>query len=114
MHGEANSGGSAWHKDDSCNLPAGFPINKSYRQPNLQPVGGGATSNLTSADVPPGLHLKVSGNHYWSIVKPIGMVVLDQEGPIVRQFFVHTYCGPAGSPGPGCSVHVDVYARKKK
>ena len=114
MHGEANQGESAYHKDDVCNLPGDFPLDRSYHQQLITPDGGGANSDITASDIPAGIHLVVSGNHYWSITKPIKMVILDQDGPLVRQFQVHTYCGPEPAPGPGCSIHVDVYARKKQ
>jgi hypothetical protein len=114
LHGEANQGQSAYHNDASCNLPGDFPIDRSYHQTSLNTVGGGATSDISPTDVPAGIHLDVSGNTYWSIVKPIGMVILDQDGPQVRKFQVHLYCGPQGSPGAGCSVNVAVYARKRQ
>jgi hypothetical protein len=114
LHGEANQGSNAYHNDAVCNLPGDFQLDRTYHQQAISASGGGATSDISVADVPGGLHLDVSGNHYWSIVKPIKMVILDQDGPTVRQFQVHLYCGPAGFPGPGCSVHVDVYARRKQ
>lgn len=112
MHGEANQGAQAYQKDEVCNLPGDFRLDRNYHQQLITPAGGGASSDITAADVPAGLHLVVTGNHYWSIVKPIKMVILDQDGPKVRQFQVHLYCGPEPAPGPGCSVHVDVYAKK--
>lgn len=114
MYGSANQGEQAFNKDDVCNLPGDFPLDKSYHQQLIVPAGGGAASNISAADVPAGLHLVVSGNHYWSIVQPIKMVILDQEGPQMRQFQVHLYCGPEPFPGPGCSISVKVYAKKKQ
>ena len=114
LHGEANQGAPAHHSDPTCNLPGDFPIDRSYHQQGIKASDGGATTDIGPSDVPSGLHLDVSGNYYWSIIKPIKMVILDQDGPLVRQFQVHLYCGPAAPPGPGCSVHVDVYARKKQ
>jgi hypothetical protein len=117
IHGEADQGQSAWHQDSICNLPNLFPLDRSYHQQNVNFTGGGATTNLSLSDIPAGIHLSVSGNYYWSIVAPLKMVVLDTDDPsttFIRQFQVHTFCGPAGWPGPGCSVHVDVYARKKQ
>jgi hypothetical protein len=116
MTGSSNSGGSAWHKDDKCNLPPGFKIDRSYRQQVFQGVSTSpsATTNITTADIPPGIHLYVTGNHQWSVVKEIELVRIDDsdDGPAQRQFRLHTYCGPAGSPGPGCSVQANVYAKK--
>jgi hypothetical protein len=117
MHGEANSGEQAWHKDDRCNLPKGFPLDKSYHQSSANFVGGGASTNLSAADIPAGIHVEVSGNHYWSIVGPMELVRIDDNDEptqAIRQFRVHTYCGPAGRPGPGCSVHVSVYAKRRQ
>jgi hypothetical protein len=117
MHGEANSGEQAWHKDDRCNLPRGFSLDKSYHQSSANFVGGGASTNLSSANVPAGIHVEVTGNHYWSIVAPMELVRIDDDddaAQAIRQFRVHTYCGPAGRPGPGCSVHVAVYARRRQ
>jgi hypothetical protein len=114
MHGEANQGNNAYNKDELCNLPGDFPLDRTYHQQLIQPTGGGATSDISASDIPPGIHLDVSGNYYWSIAKPIKMVILDQDGPTVRQFQVHTYCGPSGGTGGGCSIHVEVYAKKRQ
>ena len=113
FHGEANQGAPAWHRDERCALPTGFMLDRSYRQQAWQPTGGGASTNLSVSDIPAGIHLAISGNHYWSVVGPMELVRLDDDGPAQRQFRIHTYCGPAAPPGPGCSVHVDVYARRR-
>jgi hypothetical protein len=114
MQGESPQGASAFHKDEVCNLPGDFPLDRNYRQQLINATGGGATTDISASDIPGGLHLVVSGDHYWSIVKPIKMVILNQDGPLIRQFQVHLYCGPEPPPGPGCSVHVHVYARRKR
>jgi hypothetical protein len=117
FHGEANQGQSAWHKDEKCNLPRGFKLDRTYHQAGGVFAGGGATSDLTDADIPAGLWIDTSGgNTWWSIVKPIEFVWLDDNGddaPMIRQFRLHTYCGPQGGSGAGCSVNVTVYAKKK-
>lgn len=112
LYGSANQGASAWNKDDACNLPVGFRLDKSYRQNTFNCCGGGATSNIAISDIPAGIHLNVSGGHYWSVTKPIELIRLDDDGPAQRQFRLHTYCGPEPFPGSGCNVKVDVYARK--
>jgi hypothetical protein len=112
MYGSADQGSSAWNKDDACNLPVGFPLDKSYHQSAFNCCGGGATSNIVIGDIPAGIHLNVSGGYYWSVSKPIELIRLDDDGPPQRQFRLHTYCGPEPPPGPGCNVKVDVYARK--
>ena len=112
-----NQGKPAWHQDSTCNLPNLFALDRSYHQQSARFTGGSASTDLAVSDIPAGIHLDVSGNFYWSVVKPIRMVVLDTDDPttyFVRQFQIHTYCGPDAFPGPGCSIHVDVYARKKQ
>jgi hypothetical protein len=89
LHGEADQGQPAYHKDAVCNLPGDFAIDRSYHQQGLNSSGGGASSDISPSDIPAGIHLDVSGNTYWSIVKQIKMVILDQDGPLVRQFQVH-------------------------
>jgi len=116
LYGAADSGGQAWHKDEKCDLPKNFRLDLSYHQTNFNCCGGGASSNIAPSDIPAGIHLQVDGGHYWSVVQPMGIKTLeeDDEGRAVRrQFFIHTYCGPAGSPGPGCNVKVTVWAKRK-
>jgi hypothetical protein len=113
MYGSANQGASAWNKNDACDLPSGFQLDRAYHQTTFNCCGGGATSDIAISDIPAGLDLVVSGGHYWSVVKPIEIVRLDDDGPVRRQFRLHTYCGPEPFPGPGCNVKVDVYAREK-
>jgi hypothetical protein len=112
MYGSADQGASAWNKNDACDLPVGFHLDKSYHQSTFNCCGGGATSDIAIGDIPAGIHLNVSGGHYWSVTKPIELIRLDDDGPAQREFRLHTYCGPEGWPGPGCNVKVDVYARK--
>jgi hypothetical protein len=116
LYGSSNSGGSAWHKDERCDLPKNFRLDLSYHQTDFNCCGGGAKSDIAQNDIPAGIHLQVDGGHYWSVVQPMGIKTLeeDDEGRAVRrQFFIHTYCGPAGSPGPGCNVKVTVWAKRK-
>jgi hypothetical protein len=113
LYGSANQGASAWNKDEACDLPAGFNLDKSFHQTSFSCCGGGATSNIGINDIPAGIRVDVSGGYYWSVGKPIELIRFDDDGPIKRQFRIHTYCGPAGSPGPGCNVKVDVYAAQK-
>jgi hypothetical protein len=120
IHGEANQGQPAWNQDSTCNLPNLFPLDRSYHQQSARFAGGNpesASSRLQINEIPAGIHLDVSGNYYWSMERPMRIVVLDTDDPstnFIRQFQVHTYCGPAAWPGPGCSIHVDVYARRKQ
>lgn len=117
LYGSANQGAQAWHKDERCNLPAKFPLDTRYHQTNFNGAGGGASTNITASDIPGGIHLQVDGGHYWSVVQPMGIRTLDEDDEghaISRQFFIHTYCGPAGFPGPGCNVKVTVWAKRRQ
>lgn len=117
LYGSADSGADAWHKNEECMLPKRFKLDLSYHQKDFRCCGGGATSDISAADIPAGIHIKVDGGHFWSVVKPMGIQTIeeDDEGrAIQRRFFIHTYCGPAGKPGPGCNVKVAVYAKQKQ
>jgi len=112
FYGESNQGGSAWNRQQSCQLPPDFPLDDLYKQQTAFLAGGGAGSNMNVGQIPPGIHIDVSGGHYWSVNSPIG---LSQPGPDGRRTFtIETYCGPAGAPGPGCNVKVNVFARKRQ
>jgi hypothetical protein len=117
LYGSANSGAQAWHKDEACDLPNGFRLDTSYKQTNFSCCGGGAASYVTVNDIPRGIHVAVDGGHYWAVGTPVGLKTLeeDEDGRAIRrQFFIHTYCGPAGAPGPGCNIKVAVYAKRKQ
>jgi hypothetical protein len=81
LHGEANQVQPAWHQDSTCNLPNLFPLDRNYHQQSARFGGGGANSDLQINDIPAGIHVDVSGNHYWAIVRPIRMVILDTDDP---------------------------------
>ena len=112
LYGSADQGNSAWNKDESCALPVGFPLDKNYHQTAFNCCGGGATSNIGIADIPAGIHLVVDGGYYWSVVKPIELIRLDEDGPPKRIIRIHTYCGPGASGQGGCNVKVAVYAKR--
>jgi hypothetical protein len=101
FHGDANQGGAAYNHDDSCIIPNADLLDAGYQQNDFNCCGGGATSPTTPRDIPPGLELRVTGGHYWSVANP--RLVRDQ-------FSLHTYCGPEPWPGPGCNVDVVVRA----
>src|SRR6266852_2923477 len=92
IHGEANQGQPAWHQDSTCNLPNLFPLDRGYHQQSIHFAGGNpdqANSDLQISEIPAGIHLDVSGNYFWSIVRPMRMVVLDTDDPskiFIRQF----------------------------
>jgi S1-C subfamily serine protease len=112
FYGESNQGGSAWNRQQSCQLPPDFPLDDLFRQQTAFLSGGGASSNIQSGQIPPGIHLDISGGHYWSVNNPMS---LSQPGPDGRRTFtIQTYCGPEPAPGPGCYVKVNVFARKRQ
>jgi S1-C subfamily serine protease len=112
FYGEANQGGSAWVRPQSCQLPPDFPLDDLYKQQTAFLSGGGATSNIQVGQIPPGIHLDISGGHYWSVNNPMGLSPPGPDGR--RTFSIQTYCGPEPAPGPGCNVKVNVFARKRQ
>jgi hypothetical protein len=105
FYGEANSGSSAWNKDEACVIPKTKYLDTTYRQSDFNCCGGGAASPTTSFNIPAGLELIVHGGHYWSVQAPR----LDGD-----RFFLHTYCGPEPAGGPGCNVNVQVFAHYRQ
>jgi Trypsin-like peptidase domain len=112
FYGESNQGGSAWNRQQSCQLPPDFPLDDAYRQQTAFFSGGGASSNIRDGQIPSGIHLDISGGHYWSVNQPMSLAPEAADGR--RTFTIETYCGPAGAPGPGCNVKVNVFARKRQ
>lgn len=101
FYGESPSGGGNFEKRESCVIPDIGRLDRSYHQGNFACCGGGATSPSTSANVPPGIELRTSGGHYWSVREP----AIDSDN-----FSLTIYCGPERSPGPGCNVRTEVLA----
>jgi S1-C subfamily serine protease len=112
FYGEANQGERAWNSQQACQLPPDFPLDDLYRQQTAYLAGGGASSNISTAQIPPGIHVEISGGHYWSVNSPISLSPAGPDGR--RTFTLQTYCGPATWPGPGCNIKVNVYARKRQ
>jgi hypothetical protein len=105
FYGEANSGSSAWNKDEACAIPQIQYLDTTYHQGNFVCCGGGASSPTTSAEIPAALELIVDGGHFWSV-----------QGPNLSgdRFSLHTYCGPEPAGGPGCKVKVQVWAHYRR
>ncbi|HZQ70827.1 MAG TPA: hypothetical protein VFA68_20030 [Terriglobales bacterium] len=101
FYGEASQGSPAWNKDELCNVPNVELLDSTFHQGDFACCGGGASSRITPADIPPGLEVHVSGGYYWAVSD------LRLEG---NQLKIHTYCGPGAAPGPGCNVDVQVIA----
>jgi hypothetical protein len=104
FYGESNSGGSAWNKDEVCPIKNFSQLDREYQQTNFQCCGGGAQSNMTLTDIPHGLEIAVDGGHYWAVLNG----ALRGEN-----YYLHTYCGPEGRPGPGCNVKVKIIGHYK-
>jgi hypothetical protein len=119
LYGEANQGGPAYHGDLKVAFPSGFRLDVSYQQDAVACFGGGNTScgDLRASDIPRGIYIIPGGSYYWAVLKPItfsqtiGDIKDGMPQPGQFEFGMHLYCGPAGFPGPGCNVHVDVCAK---
>lgn len=120
LYGEAPQGGQAYHGDDQVVFPEGFKLDTSYQQREMTCFGGGNNNcgDLKPSDIPKGLEVRPDGSYYWAVLKPIrfgqtlGPIVGGLPQPGRFTFGMHLYCGPAGAPGPGCNVHVDVCAKR--
>ena len=119
LYGEAEQGAPAHNSSEECALPEGAKLDTSYRQGAFSHPcsGGGATTPLTPADVPQGIHIECDGGYYWAVIPPIRLVALqfDNNGS-VTQWGVSVndlYCGPGGAPNGGCNVKLDIYVKLK-
>jgi hypothetical protein len=117
LYAQADQGTSATNSPGECPLPYRAKIDTSFRQQAFPTPcsGGGATTNLTVADVPQGIYLACDGGYYWAVIGPVRLEVLqfDNNG-VVTQWGVHVeqlYCGPGGAPNGGCNVKLDIYAK---
>ncbi len=99
FYGEANQQQQAWNNDEQCPIENIATLDKSYQQTDFGCCGGGATSTMTAAQIPPGLEIRVDGGLYWSVDK--GHLENDK-------YYLHTYCGPSGTFGGGCNVKVKI------
>lgn len=95
LYGEANSGGRAWFKTEVCPIKNRDQLDPDYHQINFVCCGGGATSPMTTADIPAGIEVRTDGGYYWSVANG------RREGDNYR---IDTYCGPGGNGLPGCNV----------
>lgn len=90
------------------------PIAKSVRV-----TGGGASSPWDGKNIPNGIWMHVDGGHYWAVGVPVPgagdgkpKVTISSDGKATL-FTLGMYCGPAGFPGPGCNVKVNVCAKPR-
>ncbi len=105
-YGEANQQQPAWNQDFQCQIPDAAHIDREYRQPagTSAFAGGGASTDMTVANVPSGIDVIADGAYYWSVRAPS----LNGE-----TFTLHTYCGPSGGFAGGCNVKAKVIAHYK-
>jgi len=119
LYAEAEQGGPAHHSQESCALPEGAKLDTSFRQQAfLTPCsGGGATTNLTVADVPQGFYISCDGGYYWAVLAPLHILALefDNNGSVLQWGISvgDLYCGPGGGTHGGCNVKLDIYAKIK-
>ncbi len=115
LYGEAPQGGNAFSQKVRCPIPVDFPLDRSYQQAALAGActGGGASSPLQPADIPPGYHIVCDGGYYWAVLPPIDQValIIGKDGTVHQWALdVPMYCGPGGGTNGGCNVKVYVYA----
>lgn len=96
-------------------LPEGFKLDRTYHQKSINCCGGGATSDLSPADIPAGIHMTVTGGHYWALPKAPVLLIEKMDDDLVTQWRFRTplYCGPGGN-GEGCNIRVRVWAKRRK
>lgn len=96
-------------------LPRNFKLDRSYQQQELNCCGGGARSDIQPSDIPRGIHVSVTGGHYWALPKAPVLIPyeIDENDHVVRWAFrTPLYCGPGGN-GQGCNIRVTVWAKQK-
>src|SRR5258707_904573 len=77
--------------------------------------GGGASPNVTVAQVPNGIYVRLDGGFYWAIGGVPNLIAADYDKDnVVTQWKLEVpmYCGPGGN-GQGCNMKVDVWAKRK-
>jgi hypothetical protein len=105
---------SAQHE---CVVPQDLVIDSTFRQKVFVCCGGEHSSPTRAKDIPPGILLRTSGEHYWAVSHPELQDPggLDEQGKPVRKFIIWLYCGPSKRPnGQGCSVKVEVFAKVRR
>ena len=65
LYGESNGGN--YQTTQEVLLPEGFKLDRSYHQASVNCCGGGATSYMKASEIPAGIHISVSGGHYWAV-----------------------------------------------
>lgn len=97
-----------------CLLPQDLVLDTRFRQKTFVCCGGEHSSPTRAKDMPPGILLRTSGEHYWAVSHPEVQhsAGFDEQGRPLRKFVIWLYCGPSNRPnGRGCSVKVEVFAK---
>ena len=105
--GRAIPGGPAYQKKETCIIPYLDEVDTQYRQQDdLDSFHGrGATSRITSSDIPPGLHVTGMGTGSWSLQ---GLALVSDKLSII------TSCVPGPPGGAGCEVRAYITVRYRK
>jgi hypothetical protein len=114
-YGESNSGQPALHQNATFVLPKDFKLDRAYHQAAWVSSGGGARPDVTVAQVPSGIYIRLDGGYYWAIGGTPNLVAADFDADnVVTQWKLEVpmYCGPGGN-GQGCNMKVDVWAKRK-
>lgn len=118
-YGAANPSGEAMFKLGSIRFERGYKLDMRSRVQDgpVHVAAGGAVSPWDGeSEIPNGIHLVATGGHYWSVgqgpkgYEPPKLTQKDQGFPL--ELTIGMYCGPAGAPGPGCNVRVEVCAKR--
>jgi hypothetical protein len=113
LYGESNKGN--YQQTQEVLLPPAFKLDKSYHQASVNCCGGGATSDMRASQIPAGIHIDISGGHYWSVPAAPSLLpakVSDDDRVLQWKLLVPMYCGP--NPPVGCNIKVDVWAKEKR
>jgi hypothetical protein len=112
LYGESNRGN--YQTSQEVLLPEGFKLDRSYHQASVNCCGGGAKSDLKASQIPAGIHIDISGGHWWSVPAAPSLLpakVSDDDKVLQWKLVVPMYCGP--NPPVGCNIKVDVWAKKR-
>jgi hypothetical protein len=117
----ADSGGGREVKQHGVTVvfPEYFKLDKTYQQASVVAAGGGASSDMTAAKVPPGLHIIPGGDKEWAVSEPeFSSAEVDDDDRVKKyKYSMYLYCATGDSVADrtrgGCNVHVDVCAKKR-
>jgi hypothetical protein len=119
LYAESGGGREVKQHNVAVVFPENFHLDKGYQQTELVAAGGGATTDMTAARVPAGLHIIPGGDKEWAVSEPeLGVAKMDDETIKQYKYSMYLYCATGDSAlnrlGGGCNVHVDVCARPRR